>query len=1112
MFTHFFIKRPIFSTVISLIITLLGVVSYFKLPVTQYPDIVPPSVSIQATYPGAYVEDIVNAVAIPIEQQVNGVDNMIYMSTACTSTGEVTIRVTFSVGTDPDIATVLVQNRVKLAEPFLPEEVRLQGINVKKMATNFIMFAGVLDVTGKKNDVAALTGGTGAEDAVAKDAVAGAAKEINARQDEQADEQAMAAAIDFEQHRNRTATREDLELEIARQESEERSTIYIANFTKLYIQDVFARVEGVGEVMVFNREDFSMRIWLDPDIMAARGISVSEVNAMILEQNQQITAGRVGLPPVPVGQKSNLSLVTLGRLEDVKQFEDMILRVDDQGRIMRLKDVATIELGALNYGSIPRYNGQPVTMMAITQRPGANSLDVAKNVREQMDELRPSLARSGLDFIVGYDATEYVRISIDEVQKTLLECILFVVLTVYIFLQDWRAALIPILTIPVSLIGCFFFMTLFGFSLNTLTLFGLVLVIGIVVDDAIVVVENTQRIIDEEGLEPFEATKLSMIQVASPVLATALVLMAVFIPAAMMAGIVGQLYKQFALTIAASVGISGLCALTLSPAMCAIFLRPSIAKHQRRAWFRAFNWAFDLFTACYVFVLRRLIHGSAAMLALWFLLVAGLIVAFVGLPGTPWPGMPTGFLPDEDQGACFCDVRLPEGASTERTLEVMIKAEQMMREATTLPKPKPGLVAGLVAKVKSLWSPPAPGEAEETEELLEDLIMINGFSMMDSAALPNVGTGIVRFKTWEERPGRERSVAALVQRLQAKFVTFPEANIMFFTPPPITGLGMAGGVNMQLLDKRNQGSLALADAGRQVSYLATVDVREPSGTMVMAIATFDPTSPQLYLTIDRDKHKKMGISFNEVSNTLRTYVGSVYINDFNSFGRVFRVTAMAGGDFRQNAEQILSMKVKNADGEMVPLRSFATIEDRVGPQMLFRHNMYPAMKVTGIVRPDKSSGQAMERMKEICTEMLPEGYGYEWVDITYQEATVGNQTVVMFTLSVAFAFLVLAALYESWSCPLIIMMAVPLGVMGAMIAVFIRGMSGGSSMDINMYTQIGFIVMVGLSAKNAILITEFAKEHREHGETLVQAAYEAGRLRLRPIMMTSFAFILGVLP
>ena len=1083
MFTHFFIDRPILSTVISLVITLLGAVTYFSLPMAQYPEIIPPIVTVSASYPGANAEEIVNSVAIPIEMQVNGVDNMIYMATSCSGTGEMTINVTFAVGTDPDIATVLVQNRVKLAEPFLPEEVRRLGVNVRKRSTNFIMIAGVIDKSGIPDGPAAGEAG-----------IAGRKNDLTPEAEEHLKNFSDVAAR--ERQRNLP---DDVELtEKERLEGETRTSLYMANYAKLYIQDTFARVDGVGEVMVFNREDFSMRVWLDPEIMAARGISVSEIVNVIREQNAQIAAGRIGDPPIPVGQKTNVSIVTDGRLENVEQFENMVIRVDEGGRTLLLRDVGRVELGSLSYGSVPRFNGQTVTMMAIMQRPGANSIKVADAILQTMDDLRPSLARSNLDFVVGYDATQFIRISIEEVQHTIFEVIIFVSLTVFVFLQDWRASLIPLTTVPVSIIGCFFLMSLFGFSINVLTLFGLVLVIGIVVDDAIIVVENTQRIIDEDGLPPKEAAKKSMLQITSPVIGTSLVLMSVFVPSGMMQGMVGQLYKQFALTIAGAIGISAICALTLSPALCAILLRPTVPPHLRVAtfatftgflyplnflvypfkfalntFFRIFNWGFDLFTACYLFTVKRLIRGSLAMLVIWCVLVVVLILAFGRIP--------TGFLPEEDQAVLFCDVTLPEGASAERTLQVMKDAEKIIWRETNI----------------------------DGKDNVKSLSMINGFSILKGTGLPNVGCGFILLNDWKDRKTEETSVRALTQKLSQAFSSYPDAHVQVLSPPPIAGLGMSGGINMKLLDKRPYGSFALAETA---DYLCDQAVNSDGHqTFFAAFSTFDPRSPQLFLHVDWPKVKRMGISQAEVTAALQTYLGSTYVNDFNSFGRVFRVTVQAEGEFRSDQEQVLDIKVKGPQG-MVPIRSFATFEDRLAPQMLSRHNMYPAATIMGIVNPFTSStGAAMERIKEICAT-LPDGYDYAWTDITYQEATIGNQTLLMFILSVMFAYLILAALYESWSCPLIIMMAVPLGVMGAMLVVVLRGMTGQTDLAINMYTQIGFIVMVGLSAKNAILITEFARDLRHEGMSLEQAAYEAGRLRLRPIMMTSFAFILGVVP
>ena len=1065
MFAHFFINRPVFACVISLLIILVGLVSVFSLPVAQYPDIVPPTVQIQAMYPGANAEDVVNSVCIPIEQVVNGVDNMLYITSNCTSDGTCAITVTFEVGTDPDMATVNVQNRVKQAEPILPEEVRRQGVNVTKRSTNFVMFLSIVDSMTLQEQ----------------------AKEQNRVVKKHVKHQGLLeralllfGLIEADSEDENLSARLAELAEVKKEEEEDggyietKDATYLSNYTNIYIKDTLSRVEGVGDVMVFGTKTYSMRLWLDPEILAARKISVQDIIAVLREQNVQVASGRIGDEPVPDGQMLSIPIITLGRLTEVEQFEDIVLRTGTDRQVLKLKDVAIVELGSLSYSADSIMDGVSACALAVSQRPGANSLKVAQGVRKEMRSMQKEMRRNGLDYFTAYDATKFVEVSIFEVVETLIFAVLFVVGTVYIFLQDWRAALIPTLTIPVSLIGAFFFMMLFGFSINTLTLFGLILVIGIVVDDSIVVVENTQRIIDEERCYAKDAAHKSMDQVAGPVIATALVLMSVFIPTAMIGGIVGQIYKQFALTIAAAVGLSGICAMTLSPALCAIFLRHSIDPHKKFIGFRIFNFCFDAFAAAYLFVVKRLIYASLLVLLLWFGLIYVLYFAMTHLP--------TGFLPNEDQGAVFVDAKLPDGASLERTQMVLKKVQKIVERVS-----------------------------EENDDCIAHKMLIAGFSFMDGGASTNAAAGIITLSPWDERRTPDKHVETIAGKLNEAFASIPEAKVQVFVPPPIPGLGMANGLALQLLDKRPFGNDVLATTAQDLIREASADAMTPTGTIVAGICNFSTNYPRYYLDIDREKLKRMGISLNEAFATLQTQFGSAYVNDFNAYNRVFRVMMLAKGDFRQTGDQILDYRVKNSEGKMVPFRSFATIKDEVGPLMLTRYNLYPSASMTLIVHPLKSTGQGINRMIELC-DALPDGFGYDWTGMTYQEINVGSSTQIIFALSVLFAFLVLCAQYESWSTPLIIMMAVPLGVAGSLTGVVTRSILGGGLPEVNIYTQIGLVLMVGLSAKNAILITEFARDRRREGASIVQAAYEAGRLRLRPIMMTSYAFILGVLP
>ncbi|MCL2004565.1 MAG: efflux RND transporter permease subunit [Planctomycetaceae bacterium] len=1057
MFSHFFIDRPIFASVVSLIILLLGIVGFSMLPVEQFPDIVPPMVSVQASYPGASAQDVINAVAIPIEEVLNGVDNMIYMETQATSNGTLSINISFEVGTDPDIAAVLVQNRVKQAEPILPEEVRRMGISVNKRSANFVCLVTIFEKIDEEDPHA-----------------------------------------------------------------ETRTGQYLANYASLFVKDRLSRVAGVGDVMMFDRRQFSMRVWLDVDVMAARGISVREVLAAIRAQNTQVAAGRLGLEPVPDGIQTNVAVVTLGRLEDAEQFENMILRVDEQGGTLRLKDVALIELGSADYTAESRYNGRMATGIAVMPQSGANVLVVADAVVQLMASIDDSLGRSGLTYAIPFNATDYVRATVHEFYETIVLCVCFVVFVIFLFLQDWRAAIIPILTIPVSIIGTFFLIWCFGFSINTMTLFGLILVIGIVVDDAIVVVENTQRLIDDEHLDAHTAAKKSMTQVTGPVVASVLIMLAVFLPTSMMQGIVGALYQQFALTIAGSITISGICALTLSPALCAILLRPSKAKEKRFIVFRGFNYFFDGFTNFYQRTVKMMIWCAPLVLLLWVGLVFGLIFAVQRLP--------SGFLPNEDQGVIMMEVRLPEGASMERTTEVLSRVERIITREQTLVRSEDYYKRGIIRRLyEQYWD---KNRTYVESGGVKSAVYINGFSFIGGQAA-NLGMVIIPLEVWDDRRAQGWSitknrmdaglkVGAIQARLEKELnATIPEAYFMLFTPPPIQ-VGMTNGVAYVLLDERGVGPTVLAGVRDDIQRRA-VDFNP----IVAMISSFNPNSPQISFDIDRDKAQRMGINLSEVFAALQSYLGVAYVNDFNMLGRTFRVNVQAKGEFRDSVESALRIKVQNNQGEMVPLGAFTTEKYESGPQVLTRYNMFPSAAMTGVIRPGASTSDGIERMEELSREFLPDGFSFAWTGLTFQEKRVGNQTAIFFAVSVLITFLILAAQYESWSSPFIIMMAVPLGVFGAIFATVVFAMYAVGfpaswdfmslvmwvmNAEINLYTQIGLLLMVGLSAKNAVLIVEFARKRRDTGAGLVQSAYEAGRLRLRPIFMTSFAFILGVLP
>ncbi|MDR2168629.1 MAG: efflux RND transporter permease subunit [Planctomycetaceae bacterium] len=1068
MFSHFFIDRPIFSCVVCLVITLLGLISIPNLAIEQFPDIVPPTVSVNATFPGASAEDVANTVAIPLEQELNGVDDMIYMETQCTSDGTMSIAISFEVGTDPNIASVLVQNRVKAAEPRLPEEVRRFGVRVDKRSSNFVCFLSLFE---KVED------GGAASNLNQKTGMAGALEKLknNSKNTDGANNANNVTSADD----GKNIIEED---SLLARSGGTKSGPYLANYASLYIKDRLARVKDVGEVRMFDNREFSMRVWLDENTMAARGVSVQDIQAAIAEQNVQVSAGRIGVSPVPGGVKTSLAIITLGRLKDVTEFENIVIRVDERNAILRLKDVARVELGAANYTMESHYNGKMSTGMAISPRSGANAIKVAENVIKEIDSLKDSLDRSGLMCEVTFNATDFISATVAEFWETLILCVFFVVFTVYMFLQDWRAALIPTLTIPVSIVGTFFLLVMFGFSINTMSLFGMILVIGIVVDDAIVVVENTQRIIDEEHLDGVAAAKKSMIQVIGPVVATVLVMMAVFVPTAMMQGIVGKLYKQFALTIAGAIGISGICGLTLAPALCAILLRPSVPKAKRLPHFRLFNYFFDGFRSFYLTTVKSFISVAPMLLILWFALVGVLIFIVYTLP--------SGFLPNEDQGAIFLETKLPEGASQERTRAALRLVEKMIDKQKERTKNDKGeIVTGGV----------------------QSAMLINGFSFFSGAG-SNHGMAIIRLDQWKDRKNKSLKPEAIINRLRTDLEhAIPEAAFMLATPPPIMGLGMASGVAFVLQDERDVGPNTLAAVAEDVKLRMDNEKADNGDPLfVHTMMPFNPRSPRLYLDIDRDKVKQMGVSLSEVFLALASTLGTAYVNDFNVFSRTYRVNVQAEGEYRDNINDVFTIKVRNNKGTMVPLSSFVTLREVSGPQLLTRYNLFPSVSFTGMIHPLHSTSEGIQRVENYD---FPDGFSSAWTGITFQEKRAGSQGAIFFAISILFAFLILSAQYESWSSPLIIMMAVPLGIAGSVTAVFLFGMFGGSLLEINLYTQLGFLMMVGLSAKNAIFITEFAKHRRVHENmSLAQSAYEAGRLRIRPIFMTSFAFILGVTP
>ncbi|XOV79023.1 MAG: efflux RND transporter permease subunit [Aestuariibacter sp.] len=993
-FSQFFIQRPIFSGVLSLLIFIAGALAVWQLPITEYPDVVPPTVVVTANYPGANPKVIAETVASPLEQEINGVEDLLYMSSQATANGTMTLTLTFAIGTDPDRATTLVQNRVDRALPRLPQEVQRLGVVTEKSSPNLTM---VVHLTSPDN-------------------------------------------------------RYDM--------------LYLSNYARLKVKDELARIEGVGSVRLFGAGEFSMRIWLDPDKVAALGLNPSDIVAAIREQNQQAAAGTLGSQPT--GDNEFQLLINMkGRLSSEQEFADIIVKVDENGAVSRLRDVASVELGASDYSLRSLLNNKPAVALPIFQAPGSNAIQISDDVRARMAQLRQTFPE-GVDYSIVYDPTVFVKGSIKAVINTLLEAILLVVLVVVLFLQTWRASIIPLAAVPISLVGTFAVMQMLGFSLNALSLFGLVLAIGIVVDDAIVVVENVERNI-EQGLSPLDATKQAMKEVTGPIIATTLVLMAVFIPTAFMSGLTGQFYKQFALTITISTIISAINSLTLSPALSALLLKPKNVKKDLlskgidklfgRYVFAPFNRLFDRGAKSYTNSISKLVRLSGIVV----LLYGGLLA----LTYQQFATTPTGYVPGQDKMYLVSFAQLPDAASLERT-------EAVIREMSDIALKHPGVESAVAF----------PG------------LNINGFTNSSSS-----GIVFVTLDKFENRTSSELSANAIAQSLNQQFGAIHEAFIAIFPPPPVQGLGTIGGFRLQIEDRNNLGYEELYKVTQQVLRKAW-----GSPELTGVFSSYQVNVPQLDVNLDRTKAKSQGVSVDEVFTTMQAYLGSIYVNDFNQFGRTYQVNVQADETFRQEPEQIRQIKVRNNYGDMIPLGSFVDVQRSAGPDRVMRYNGYTTAEINGAPAPGYSSGQAQARISEILEETLPIGMTYEWTELTYQQILAGDTALLVFPLVVLLVFLVLAAQYESLSLPLAIILIVPMTLLSAMTGVII---SGG---DNNIFTQIGFIVLVGLATKNAILIVEFAKELEDKGMSTLQAIKEAGRLRLRPILMTSIAFIMGVIP
>jgi multidrug efflux pump len=1010
--SRYFIDHPIGAAMTSVAIVILGVFLLLKLPIAQYPEVVPPTVQVSAIYPGANAKVVADTVATPIEQEVNGVENMLYMSSLCTNDGQLYLNVTFNLGTDLNMAQVLVQNRVSIAEAKLPEEVRRQGVTTKKKSPSILLC-------------------------------------VNLISQKETDSQTGKDHYKYDQ-------------------------LYLSNYATIQVKDTLARVKGVGDVTFLGPRDYSMRVWLDPEKLAARNMTASDVVKAIQEQNLQVAAGRLGQPPAPTGLDFQLTINTQGRLMETGQFEQIVVKTNEAGAITYLRDVTRdmqgVELGAKNYDVNSYLDGQPSATLAVFQLPGSNALDTANAIRKEMEKLSKNFPE-GVEYRIVYDTTVFVNESIHDVYKTLVEAIILVLIVVLVFLQHWRATVIPMIAVPVSLIGTFAVMAALGFSLNNLSLFGLVLAIGIVVDDAIVVVENVERNMSL-GLNPREASIRAMQEVTGPVVAIGLVLTAVFVPTAIVSGISGQFYRQFALTIAASTLISVFNSLTLSPALCALMLKPHGSKRDPLEWllavtlgwfFSGFNKVFDWTIGGYGRIVGMLLRVSVIVL----LVYGGLMV----LTYHGFKVVPTGFIPQQDKGYLVVNAQLPDGASLERTEEVMSRINSAVLE----------------------------------DEGVLHAISVPGYSVLLSTNLPNVGGMFVILKPFEERKSNpEVSAPAIMARLQKQFRGIQEARVVLFGAPPVDGLGTTGGFKLQVQDKGDLGLPALQGA---VENVARTGNQQPGLTGLFS--SFSTNQPQLYVDVDRVKVKAAGVALTDVFDTLQAYLGSTYVNDFTRFGRNWQVYVQADARFRLRPQDIGSLKVRNTAGEMVPLSTIVDIRDSSGPAIVNHYNMFASAEVNGNTLPGTSSGQAIALMDQVAEKELPRSMGFEWTELTLQQIIASQDPInkLVFPLAVVFVFIVLAFQYESLSLPFAILLIVPMCLLCAITGLYL------THLDINIFTQIGLIVLVGLAAKNAILIVEFAKERQDkEGEDRHTAAVQACRLRLRPILMTSFAFILGVVP
>jgi HAE1 family hydrophobic/amphiphilic exporter-1/multidrug efflux pump len=986
--SNFFIDRPIFATVLAIVITLAGTIAFLLLPVARFPQITPPSVVVSATFPGADASTIEQSVAAPIETQVNGVPNMIYMDSRSANDGSYTLNVTFEVGTAQDIAAVDVQNQVAIAQRQLPPDVLRQGVSITKRQPQPLLFVAI---------------------------------------------EASDPRYDY---------------------------LFLSNFATLQVYDSLARVPGVGQVLQYGARDYGMRIWLDPGKMARLGITAGDITSVINEQNVVAPAGVVGAEPAPPGQQMTYTVTVHGRLRSLQEFENVVLKAGQNGSIVRLRDVARVELAASDYSRSSRLNGKPVALLGVYQLPDANALEVSKTVRATLEHLAQRFPQ-GINYTIPLDTSEFVRESIKEVKITLFIAAALVLLVVFIFLENWRATLIPMLAVPVSLLGTFTIFVALGFSINTLTLFALVLAIGLVVDDAIVVVEAVTEKMEEKGLDPLAATRAAMADVSSPVIAIALVLTAVFVPVAFLGGLTGQFYKQFALTLSVSVLISAFIALTFTPALCALLLKPPSATESTsllaRA-FAAFNRVFSRATERYTSTVRHAIRRSAVALGVFGVIVAALAFLVWQRPG--------GFLPEDDQGYMLMVAQLPAGASLQRT-------EQVLERIRTVILDQPEV---------------------------QSMLAITGLNLLAQVNTPYTGSGFIPLKPWSQRPGRQSSAQALIERLYRLLGPLKEANVVLVAPPAIPGIGQAGGFEFILVDTSG-GSLESFSA-KIDDFLAQANKRKE---LARVSTQFNNRVPEIEYVIDRDRARELGIPISDIFGALQTYLGGNYINDFNLFGRTFRVTAEAEPAARTLPDAVNTLYVRTAAGDMVPLSSLVSIKATHGPAYIERYNVFRAVTINGAAAPGYSQGDAINAMESLA-QGLPSDLTYYWTGSVFQQQRAGGQAPYIFAMALVFVFLVLAAQYESWIVPFAVILCIPFAVFGAFAGLSIRGMAN------DIYAQVGLVMLIGLAAKNAILIVEFARLSHQRGMPVVEAAIEGARLRLRPILMTSFAFILGAMP